>query len=129
MLLRYEYLKNNNTRFICMCLIPLDNLMIYFPSQMMFLKVKHACKVRFPYDRWRPFTIVGIASNCSVIQTIILKTKLSFCQRTPTIPATDNDHDRWERIRVYLCDRSDRDRSSAIAASKWKPPVQRFQRS
>ena len=45
-----------------------------------------------------------------------------FCQRSPTIPATandHNDHDRWDRIRVYLCDRSDRERSSAIAKSKW----------
>ena len=71
MLFRYEYLKNNNTRFICMSMIPLVNLTIYFPSQMMFLKVKHACKVWFPYYHWRSFTIVGIASNCSVIQMVI----------------------------------------------------------
>ena len=43
-----------------------------------------------------------------------METKFSFCQRSPTIPATANDrndHDRGDRIRVYLCDRSDRERS------------------
>ena len=40
-----------------------------------------------------------------------METKFSFCQQSPTIPGTANDrndHDRWDRIRVYLCDRSDR---------------------
>ena len=47
-----------------------------------------------------------------------METKFLFCQRSPTIPATANnrnDHNRWDRIRVYLCDLSDRERSSAIA--------------
>ena len=49
-----------------------------------------------------------------------METNCSFYQRSLTIAATANDrndHDRWDRIRVYLCDRSDRERSSAIAKS------------
>ena len=74
----------------------------------------------FPYDRWRSLTIAGIASKVFSDRNDHMETKFSFCQRSPTIPATANDrndHDRWDRIRVYLCDRSDRERSSAIAKS------------
>ena len=65
-------------------------------------------------------TIAGIASKVFSDRNDHMETKFSFCQRSPTIPATANDrndHDRWDRIRVYLCDRSDRERSSAIAKS------------
>ena len=77
-------------------------------------------KAWFPYDRWRSLTIAGIASKVFSDRNDHMETKFSFCQRSPTIPATANDrndHDRWDRIRVYLCDRSDRERSSAIAKS------------
>ena len=60
---------------------------------------------------------LGSLVNCSAIVTIIWKPNFLFCQRSPTIPATANDrnsHDRWDRIRVYLCDRSDRERSWTI---------------
>ena len=46
------------------------------------------------------------------------ETKFSFCQRSPTVPVTANDrndHDHWDRIRVYLCDHSNHEQSSAIA--------------
>ena len=36
-----------------------------------------------------------------------METKFSFCQRSATIAATANDrndHDRWDRIGVYLLD-------------------------
>ena len=74
----------------------------------------------FPYDRWRSFTIAGIASKLFSDRSDHMESKFLFCQRSPTIPATANDrndHDRWDRIRVYLRDRSDRERSSAIATS------------
>ena len=74
----------------------------------------------FPYDRWRSLTIAGITSKVFSDCNDHMETKFSFCQRSPMIPATANDrndHDRWDRIRVYLCDRSDRERSSAIAKS------------
>ena len=64
--------------------------------------------------------IAGIASEVFSDRNDHMETKFSFCQRSPTIPATAkdrNDHDRWDRIRAYLCDRSDRERSSAIAKS------------
>ena len=50
-----------------------------------------------------------------------METKFSFCQRSPTIPETANDrsdHDRWDRIRVYLCDRSDRQRSQKVNGNR-----------
>ena len=50
-----------------------------------------------------------------------METKFSFCQRSPTIPATANDrsdHDRWDRIRVYLSDRSDHE--PAIVSNRKK---------
>ena len=78
------------------------------------------CKAWFPYDRWRSLTIAGIASKVFSDRNDHMETKFSFCQRSPTIPATANDrndHDRWDRIRVYLCDRSDREGSSSIAKS------------
>ena len=51
---------------------------------------------------------------------IIWKPNFHFAndrQQLPTIPVTANDrnnHDRWDRIRVYLCDHSDHERLSAI---------------
>ena len=67
-------------------------------------------------------TIAGIASKVFSDRNDHMETKFSFCgcQRSPTIPATANDrndHDRWDKIKVYLCDCSDRERSSAIAKS------------
>ena len=62
----------------------------------------------------------GIASKLFSDRNDHMETKFSFFQRSPTIPATANDrndHDCWDRIRVYLCDRSDREQSSAIAKS------------
>ena len=55
--------------------------------------------------------ISGIASKLFSDHNDHMETKFSFCQRSPKIPATANDrndHDRWDRIRVYLCDCSDR---------------------
>ena len=46
-----------------------------------------------------------------------METKFLFCQRSPTIPATANDrndHNRWDRIRVYLCNLSDHQRSQQV---------------
>ena len=60
-------------------------------------------KAWFPYDRWRSFTIAGIASKLFSDRNDHMETKFSFCQRPPTIPATTNDrndHDRWD-FRVY----------------------------
>ena len=77
-------------------------------------------KAWFPYDCWQSFTITGIASKLFSNCNDHMDTKLSFYQQLPTIPATANDrndHDHWDRIRVYLCNHSDHERSSAIAKS------------
>ena len=79
--------------------------------------------VWFPYNHWQSFTIAGITSKLFSDCNDHTETKFSFCQRSPTIPATAhdrNDHDCWDGIRAYLCDNSDRNKlmettSAAIA--------------
>ena len=61
---------------------------------------------------------LGSQVNCSAILAIILKPNFPFCHQSRTIQATDKD--RWDRIRVYLCDRNDREGSSAIATNLMK---------
>ena len=46
--------------------------------------VTKAC--RFPYDRWRSFTIAGIATKLFSDRSDHIETKFSFCPRSPTIP-------------------------------------------
>ena len=67
----------------------------------------------FPYDRCRSFTIAGIASKLFRDRSDHMKQNFPFCELPPTIPAIAKD--RWDRIRVYLRDRSDREGSSAIS--------------
>ena len=65
-----------------------------------------------PYGCWQSFTIAGIASKLFSDCNDHMEIKFSFCQRSPTIPVTANDHNDhncWERIRVYLCNHSDRE--------------------
>ena len=50
---------------------------------------------------------LGSLVNCSAIVTITWKPNFHF--------ASDrNDHDGWDRIRVYLCDLSDRQRLQKV---------------
>ena len=58
--------------------------------------------------------LLGLLVNCSAIVANFVETKFSFWYLSPTIPATAKDH--WDRIRVYLRDRSDCEGSSAISA-------------
>ena len=48
-------------------------------------------KAWFPYDRWRSLTIAGIANKAFSDRNDHMETKFSFCQRSPTIPATANN--------------------------------------
>ena len=48
--------------------------------------------------------IAGIASKLFSDRSDLMETKFSFCQQSPMIPATANDHNDhncWDRIRVY----------------------------
>ena len=74
-------------------------------------------KAWFSYDHWRSFTAAGIPGKLFSDCNDHMETKFSFCQRSLMIPATAKDHDHWDRIRVYLRDHSNRERSSAITTS------------
>ena len=70
--------------------------------------------------------IAGIASKVFSDRNDHMETKFSFCQRSPTIPATANDrndHDRWDRIRVSDRKKLTETTSAAIVTSStiiWK---------